>query len=206
MRAKFIFEGSLKSLDVKDVVTKDTIDSYDDEYVIDMFVYEYANEHELDGVKLLEDEEFKDSEEFKNWMKYKIEARFHETKNAFRDRIIEEDKIDIWREMMVSDNWIEHLEKQGNRLGEYWSWDPDAAESHGGYGKDDKSHRISIESSIEIEHINWVETIKANMHPNYVDEREIRLFKNTPLKIKAIYDENNIELNINKIKNKKFKA
>jgi hypothetical protein len=44
------------------------------------------------------------------------------------------------------------------------------------------------------------------MHPNYEEEKEITIKKGASLKIEAIIDEHGKEININKIKNKIFKA
>ena len=43
------------------------------------------------------------------------------------------------------------------------------------------------------------------MNPSYEDEKEIRLFKNTPLKLISIKIDNE-KMNISSIKNKIFKA
>ena len=59
---------------------------------------------------------------------------------------------------------------------------------------------------INEKYIDWESTIQLNMDPNIgEDEKEIRLFKGTPLKILKLI-KNNEELNINKIKNKIFYA
>jgi len=216
MKAKtvnnFLFEMAIEAVDIKDVVTKDLINQYlGDDFVLDLFCYSFSNENNLDYTKLQEDEEFKQSKEFRNWVIYEIECKFHETRDKFKYEIIDGNEITIWRKMKVEKNWLKHLEKQGNRLGIYWSWDPDVAEPHWGYDIKGKEKEIMIESSIGIEYINWIETLRVNMHPLYEDEKEIRLFKNTPLKIIAIYDqnsyENGVEMKISsQIKNKIFKA
>jgi hypothetical protein len=111
--------------------------------------------------------------------------------------------------MTVKKDWLKHLETQGNRLGIYWSWDPDSAEPHWGY--DNLKREIMIESKINEKYVNWIETLQQNINPNFEEEKEIRLFKNTPIKILAIYNQNAYEegksMRISKLlKNKVFKA
>ena len=197
---------SIESINVEDIVTKKLVDDFmSDESVIDYAKMTYANENNLQFEEL--DENFENSKEFREYFQYEVENMFEETKSKFIYDIIDnDDEISIWRQMTVKEDWLQHLEKQGQRLGIYWSWDPKAAESHWGYNKDETPIQINIESKINANYINWPVTIKANMHPNYEEEKEIQLFKNTTLKIVAIYDENEKELDITRIKNKTFKA
>ena len=44
----------------------------------------------------------------------------------------------------------------------------------------------TIEIEIHEKYIDWITTLEMNMNPFYTEEREIRLFKNTPIKIKAL--------------------
>ena len=55
------------------------------------------------------------------------------------------------------------------------------------------------------DHVNWIDTIKTNMNPSNEGENEIRLFKNTPIKINRLWI-NDVEIDISPIKNKIFKA
>jgi len=43
-----------------------------------------------------------------------------------------------------------------------------------------------LESEIDEKYVDWIDTIALNAHPIYKEECEIRLFKNTPVKIKKI--------------------
>jgi hypothetical protein len=205
MRARFINEMSFASLDVKDVITKDLKNEWlSDDFLLDLFLYSYANEHGEDPEDLKENE-FIETEEFRKWSEYEMESRYYETINKFNYNIIDGTNISIWRVMTVKDDWINHLEKFGGRLGIYWSWDKSAAEPHWGYNPTDKTISVLIESEVHINHIDWVDTIKLNMHPNYEEEKEIRLFKNTPLKIKSV-EKDGEEIDVSNIQNKIFKA
>jgi len=203
MRARFINEMSLESLDVKDIVTKDLYNQWrGDNFLDELFLYSYADEHGKDLEDLI-DSDFVDTKEFEEWYKYEMESLFHETFNKFHYDILNGLIIPIWRAITVKDNWVNHLEKFGGRLGIYWSWDKNAAEPHWGY--DNGKISILIESEVNVDHIDWIETIQLNMHPSYKEEKEIRLFKNTPLKIKRL-EINEEEIDISNVQNKIFKA
>ncbi|MFA5152667.1 MAG: hypothetical protein WC554_08925, partial [Clostridia bacterium] len=210
MNESLLLEMSIESIKLEDIVNKQLIDYFmSDESVLDYVKMTYANENNLDTEQYLNNpnEDFEKSKEFREYFEYEVENMFWETRNKFVYDIIDDnDEISIWRQMRVGSNWLEHLEKQGQRLGIWWSWDSKAAESHWGYDIKEKPIKINIESKINTNYVNWPATIKANMHPTYEEEKEIQLFKNTPLKIVAIYDQRGNELDISKIKNKIFKA
>ena len=62
-----------------------------------------------------------------------------------------------------------------------------------------------IEIEIDEKYINWQETLTMNMSPDFSEEREIRLFKNTPININRITI-NGKEVDISEIKDKIFYA
>ena len=203
MRAKFINELALASVKPEEIVSKEIIDQWlDDELASDYLLYDYADENSENPQDLL-DVNFKESKEFLNWVKYELVYKFEGVINNFKNGIIKNDHIQIWRVITVRDNWIEHLEKFGGRLGEYWAWSKGNAEAHWGYANFENEARI--ESIVHVDRVDWFETISANAHPSYEEESEIRLFKNTPLKIVAI-EINDEPADISKIKNKIFKA
>jgi len=202
MRAKFINEG-FSDITIDNVVNKETLDIWmQDNFKNELFMYSYASEHNLNPEEMDVDE-WIDTKEAEEWIEYEIESRFYETINKFRYEIIDGDELSIWRRITVPDNWLEHLEKQGNRLGIYWSWEPNAAEEHWGY---DENKRLAlIESLIKVDYIDWINTIRLNMDPEAEEEKEIRLFKNTPLQIINLEIDGE-KVDITLIKNKIFKA
>jgi hypothetical protein len=115
---------------------------------------------------------------------------------------IKDDYITIYRGMNVDDNYLSHLEKIGKHLGIYWTYDENCAISYD-YPGNDKSCEIIIESEINQKYINWFDTISLNIDAGGFGEKEIRLFKNTPLKIIRLY-QNRKEMNNNNITNKIF--
>jgi hypothetical protein len=204
LRAKFVFEQRFEDIKKKDIINKDTIKHYINGFNNELFMYSYAKFHKLDPEKM-NVEEWENTEEGRDWINYEIENCFEETINKFEYEIINGDSLSIWRKMRVSNDWLNHLQKQGNRLGIYWSWDPNAAEEHWGYNIPEKFNVVTIESSVNVDYINWIDTIRCNMDPSSSEEKEIRLFKNTPLKIISLKINNkNIDLSL--IKNKLFKA
>jgi hypothetical protein len=204
-----IFETLLQDIYYNDVVNKKVLKELtSDTGFLDYVKYDYASENNIDIIQYEDnpDEDFEDTEDFRKWFEYEIEYRFNNAKENLEELIDLNGEISIWRKMMVDENWIEHLEKKGQRLGIYWSWDMNAAEPHWGYNIANKNIEITIESVINENYVNWPPTILANMHPNYSEEKEIQLFKNTPLKIINIYkDGEKIEIS-KRIKNKTFKA
>jgi glutaredoxin-related protein len=151
-----------------------------------------------------DDDEVIESEDFNLWLDYEIEILLEKAKERIDAHIDWDGNIDLWRIMMVDDNWFEHLKTQGNRIGEFWSFEEHAAEPHWGYNID-KHNKAVIKSSVNEKHINWERTLILNSDPSSEEEKEISLFKNTPLKIEYL-EINGEEVDITPIKDKIFKA
>jgi len=143
--------------------------------------------------------EIRKSPEFKQYVIDRLRNSLSEFKNEISNYINPvTNKIKIYRAIDVDDNWIEHLSSQGKHLGIYWSWDPQGGVAYGGQ---DKGNDAYITSEINEKYVDWGETFMANMLLS--TEREITLFKNTPLKIYGI-ELNNKNINIDLLKNKIF--
>ena len=82
------------------------------------------------------------------------------------------------------DKYLLHLEKEGKHLGIFWAESFSKAREFGNSNQD--GNLYIIETEVDERHIDWEATIELRMHPYMGDEREIRLFKNTPLKIISI--------------------
>ena len=102
--------------------------------------------------------------------------------------------------------WLQHLQEQGKHLGIYWAESYNKAKEFGMYNVSGDRHIIKI--AIEDKYIDWIDTIRLRMDLSLADEEEIRLFKNTPIKIEALYDEAHYgkEIDITDIKDKVFYA
>ncbi len=151
-----------------------------------------------------EDEnEVLNTDEFRKFIKTHLEDNLESAKVNIDNSIGYDNEISIYRVMRVEDNWLEHLESQGKRLGIFWSWEESAAKAH--WGDYNKKRIAIIESSIDEKYVNWFDTFELNIHPYYLEEKEIRLFKNTPLIIKSITIDNE-EVDISKFSDKIFYA
>jgi len=200
MRAKFINEASIYDLQKEDIINKDSFniwmqDSFNEELMIAAYRYEEGINEDV------EDNEILDSTDFKNYVEYEINYRVDNIIDQFKSFGVE---IPIWRSLLVDENWIEHFFKEGKRIGIYWSFDEAIAEPHHGYD-DSKKMNIKIESSINEKYVDWINTIRLNISPTFEDEKEIRLFKNTPLKIKKIEVDGD-KIDITQIQHKIFLA
>lgn len=122
---------------------------------------------------------------------------------SFHDFDADDIITDKYLDEFVDDNWLEHLKTQGKRLGIYWSWNPDSAIEHWGFS--DTKKTAIIESEIEERYVDWKTTLELNMHPYYFEEMEIRLYKNTHLKINSIKLDGE-QIDISSIKDKVFYA
>lgn len=207
---QIINEISLQDVDSDDVITDDFLEDFigenGDNY-IDIYRNIYDVDEDVDDDEILEDKYFKD------FIREMLIESFEEAKDELYDNINPTtNKVELYRHMTVHDNWIDHLKKQGKRIGEYWSWDESAAEAHWGDSK--LEYLAEIKSEIDDKYINWIETLEQNTHPSFKEEKEIKLFKNTPIKIVdlKLFDNRNreeIEIDdkdLNIIKNKTFYA
>lgn len=193
---EFINEASINSIEMSDILTDKYIKSYIDDGYADGLLYYYANKDEYD-----DEDEARESEGFYDLVKNELENNFEDAFYNISDRIYS-GKITIFRAMTVADDWVNHLKKQGKRLGIYWSWDEDAAEAH--WGKNHKNTAV-LKSEIAEKHVNWKSTLENNVNSSLSDEREITLYKNTPIKLLGLTI-NGKEVDISELKDKKFYA
>ena len=179
---------SLEDLNPKKIAEDMLMSNYDT--MIDLYRWEDLetdfdlSDEERD--EIVDDENVDETERFKNWLEGYVEARYNNAFNTIsNESTFENGRIKIWREMTVDENYVKHLLAQGKHLGIFWSFTKDAAEAHWGHG--DKNIYVKIETSIPENHVNWEETILLNMSPNIGDEeKEIRLFKGTPIHIETM--------------------
>lgn len=86
--------------------------------------------------------------------------------------------IRCWRVIAVPEGWKPN---NSSHPGIYWSWDQSAAEAHWADGKHD--HRVEIEADLPVEAIEWPITLMMNAHPDYEDEKEIRIRPGSPVNV-----------------------
>jgi len=192
-------ESSIYDMDFSDLSVKEMFylwDSSNYEYAIGDFRHSYYGKKDLNK---LEDEEVEELEEFKNWLEIEMEDKFDGAKLEI-ENLIEDGRITIWRMITVHKKWLDNFIKKGKHLGIFWSWEESAAEAH--WSKEDIE--VLFQCTIDERQVEWVETIIANMHPSLgEDEKEIRLVKNTRLKLDKLTIANE-EYDISKFKNRVF--
>lgn len=194
-----INEGSFYDIKDSDILNDKIIKKFiDDEYhgILDYYI-------QINGLDEDDKNEIQDSDEYYEYIKDMLERCLEEAKDNIYYKINDESgKIKLYRAMDVDENWMEHLKTKGKHLGIYWSWDSEGAEAHWSKGK---KLDIIMETEIDEKYINWQETLTMNMHPSYSEEKEIRLFKNTPININRI-SINGKDVDISEIKDKTFYA
>ena len=195
-----INEGSFYDVKDSDILT----DKFIKDFINDNYAgYDVSSYIEQNGLDENDENEILESDEYYEYIKDMLELSLDEAKDSIRYKINDESgKIKLYRAMDVDENWLEHLKTKGKHLGIYWSWDSEGAEAHWSKGK---KLDIVMETEIDEMYINWQETLTMNMHPSYSEEKEIRLFKNTPLNINRI-SINGKDVDISEIKDKTFYA
>lgn len=175
--------------------------------VIHNFKYEMQDDYNMsedEKEELLnaDEDDIIESKRFKKWLMYEVEYKVEDAINEI-GYLINDGKITVWRVMTVDDNWLKKLATTGSRLGKYWSFDENSAEAHWG---GTQNNTIKLQVTVNDEYIDWYETIEANVNPGTgEDEKEITLFKNTPLRIDGILLNGEV-MNIDTFKDKIFKA
>ena len=144
----------------------------------------------------------RNSSEFQSFV---YQYLYNDTEEIFYtiDDCIHNGKIKLYRLITVGDNWLNHLSTQGKRLGIYWTFDKEKAEAY--WADSSKSNTALIEIEINEKYVDWDVTFKQLTSPSYSEEKEIRLFKNTPINILSL-EINDEPVDISIIKNKTFYA
>ena len=169
----------------------------------DTYFDEYKRENDIE-----EDWDDFDSndEEFNEWLWDELESKFYDVQSNLYSQI-KNGKITIYRAIHVIEDWVTYLEKQGKHLGIYWTYDKDSVDTYWSDDKRGQTKDVIIETNIPEQYVDWNETYLLNMDLSLGDmEKEIRLFKNTPLKIEKMWGEENKKIDISSIKDKTFYA
>ena len=198
----YLTEMSMKQIDVKDIVTKKYVEALDSS-ALEGYVYDYKYQNDIEEDDDFDDDDIMETPEFLEFIQDMLEDRFYEAKSDIADTI-KNGYITIYRSMTVKPKWFEKLEKH-KHLGIYWSWDKMSAEAH--WGHFEKDYRdVKLVSKIKEKYVDWQDTFELNINPSTgYEEREIRLFKNTPIKLIAIFAQGE-EFDISNIKDKVFRA
>ena len=194
----FIHESLLTSVNLDSILTRDFVEdmAVKDEYFMDMYKHE-------EGLNDVDDEDI-DQEDFLNWLEYDLRYKLEELIRLYRNELIQNGKVTVWRAMTVTSSWLTHLEREGKHLGIYWTWDPDAADTH--WGDYSKTSKVLIEAEVPENGVDWETTLIMNIEPfTGDDEKEITLIKGVPLKILSIEMDGELQ-DISNIEDKTFFA
>ncbi len=208
MRLKhYLTEMSMKSVKIENIVTKNYLKHELETTTLEGFLWDYKSSHNITDDEIEDEhgseEDFMETEEFMDFVRELLEDRFEDVKYKI-GQITKGGYITIFREMTVKPNWEKNLAKH-KRLGIYWSWDEGAAEAHwGSFGKGHKN--ILLITKVREKYVDWIDTLTVNIHPSYEEEKEIRLFKNTPIKIERLFINGKDYDLPPEIQNKVFKA
>jgi hypothetical protein len=107
------------------------------------------------------------------WTIHEVEYTFDELRRLFQG-----DMITVWRMITAPRDW--KVEQQHPGL--HWSWEKHAAEAHWGDFSDGHVSWL-IAGKIAFRDVDWVETLAANAHPDFKDEKEIKLIAGRPVEI-----------------------
>lgn len=197
----FLNEISFHDIKIDDILTDKYVRNYILNGYADNLLDYYKDENNLDNRN---DDDVLESEEFFDLVKSELESNLNVAMDNIYDNIDNQtNKIKLYRAIRVDNNWLNHLKTQGKRLGIYWTWNENSAETH--WGDYSKENEALIEIEIDEKYINWYKTLEMNMNSNFHEENEIRLFKNTPIKLKSIKI-NDVDMDISELINKTFYA
>jgi hypothetical protein len=192
-------ESLLSSVDSAKLIDKDLID-----HMLfqgrEFLIPQYKDENYLYDV----DDEDIDRDDFLAWVEEDLKFKVDELIRFYKSEVIKNGRVSIWRKITVSDDWMDHFIKEGKHLGIYWTWDPDAAETH--WGDYSKKSTALIEATVPENGVDWEKTLRINVEPLIGDdEREITLSKGVPLQIVSV-EINDKPVDISELQGKTFFA
>lgn len=141
-------------------------------------------------------------------------GRYSDSRSAIRietnaDRLRDTQQLRLipkeYGEGEALENYLLHLEKEGKHLGIFWADSYEKAEEFG--DNNQQGFRFIFEIEVPSNQINWFDTIILRLDPVLGDEKEVRLFKNTKIRIEKIYSVDSGDIvDITNIKDKTFYA
>lgn len=211
LQENIISEKTIKQVSLKDFNKREIISQWmlsNPASIYTKFQYEmqddyYLSPEEKDEIMDMDYDDIHNLPKFKQWLGYEVESVIEDAIDNISSYIKNDGTIPVWRKMTVTDEWLKSLPSTASRLGRYWSFEEDAAEAHWGGSE---GNTIKLKAVVPETYIDWQQTITANIDPAIgEDEKEITLFKNTPIRIEEL-EVNGELVNIDKIKDKIFKV
>jgi hypothetical protein len=143
-------EASFHSFDNDDILNDKYIKNFiNSDDVADNLLDWYIESNDLDED---DKETIRLSQDYYEYIKDELYRHLEDAKENIYDKIdYHSNKITLFRAITVDDNWLQHLKTQGKRLGIYWSWSGDGAETH--WGDPSKKNEAIIEVDIDEKYV-----------------------------------------------------
>lgn len=116
-----------------------------------------------------------DEQEVLEWCENRVADAAWEIESRINSGVIR-----CWRVITAPADW-----RPEGHPGVYWSWDQHAAEAHWGHFNGDHV-QWEITADIPEGGIDKVMSLVMNAHPDYEEEREVRIFKDAPVEIVGV--------------------
>lgn len=133
----------------------------------------------------LSDDKIVKSVDFIDWLKDELSYKIEAVESTLRNKI-EDDKITVYRSITTDDRWFPNLLKSKCSIGTFWSYDAESAEPHWGYNDPKTNHTALIKSTIDIKHVDWVNTFQLNIDIDVEDEHEVTVLDGSPVQIEEL--------------------
>lgn len=103
------------------------------------------------------------------------------TWKEIHDRI-EDGAITLWRSVRIDGDPVEALSEDG--LGIYWAYERDQAHAHDNASK---ATAYLIEGKVDVDGIDWIETLAAATQPDWCGESEVRLLPDAEVTLVSVH-------------------
>ena len=155
-----LFEKSISFISSTEVITKKFIEIQYTKGFLAPYAAQYSWEENRENIDIDDDSavyEITELDDFKEWLEYELKCRFDDLKDLFKSF---GSQVTLYREMTVKSDYLQRMmDGKIKRIGRYWAYDENSAESHWGYNKGFEAS-IVFESVIKEEHIDWIETFR----------------------------------------------
>lgn len=146
------------------------------------------------------------SDEFIEWLYDEMGWAFDNVYQELDSELGDSSTIILFRAVKINGDYLQHLTKQGKHLGVYWTNDLHKAKSY--WGDDSNLGAGGDDYILEVEvpqtYVDWRHTLLQRwVSP---EEKEIRLNKGVPLKLKGLYNSKREPLDISTIRGRLFYA
>lgn len=169
---------------IREFLKEEIMEYYDEEVIFDYGEYSDREVEDYDSIKCDED--------FISFLDYIIDERMTNSKYNIIE-FIQNNKLNIYRKILVDDKWLSRLiNNKVKGFGLHWCWDKEVVEPHSGYNQKGKTNEVLIHAVVDINNIDWNETLERNSSLINSEEKEIKLFRGVPLFINNLHYNNKL--------------